>query len=87
MAISSGQLLVGATPSAIDGVSTNPYRLVIHNHSSTKTIFIGGPDVTIANGLPLEKEQYLDLIISPNQQLYVVSDSAGHEFAWLRMDV
>jgi hypothetical protein len=87
MAVSSGQLLIGVTAIAIDGVSTNPYRMVLHNHSTTKAIFIGGPDVTIANGLPLEKEQYLELIISPNQQIYAVSDSAGHEFAWLRMDV
>jgi hypothetical protein len=87
MAVSSGQLLIGTTAVAIDGVSTNPYRLFLHNHSTTKSVCIGGADVTIANGFPLDKEQYLEIVVSPNQQIYAVADSADNEFAWLRMDV
>lgn len=87
MAITSGQMTAGVTALAIDGVFTNPYRLVIHNHSNTKALFVGGPDVTIANGMPLEAEQYLEVIVAPNDQAWIVSDSGGHPVAWLRTDV
>jgi hypothetical protein len=87
MGITSGQIIVGLTPVVVDGVSTNPYRLVIHNHSNTKALFLGNSNVTPTNGLPLHGEQYLEVIVSPNQQMYIVSDSGEHEVAWLRMDV
>lgn len=87
MAISSGQIVVGLTPTTIDGVYTNPYHLHIHNNEQTKNLFIGGPDVTIANGLKLPGGDSLEVIIAPNNQLYVVSDSGTHTISWLRMDV
>ena len=87
MAVTSGQITVGLIPSAIDGVFTNPYRLHIHNNEQTKNLFIGGSGVTISNGLQLPAGDSLEVIVAPNDQLYVVSDSGTHLVSWLRMDV
>jgi hypothetical protein len=87
MAISSGQQVIGLTPIAIDGVSTNPYRLHLHNNDNTKALFVGNSSVTIANGMKMNGGEVLEFIISPNEQLYVVSDSGTHTISWLRIDV
>jgi len=87
MAVTSGQLIVGQTRLAIDGVSVNPYRLHFHNNEATTALYVGGADVTTENGLRLLGHESLDLIVSPNAQLYVVSTSNNHEVSWLRMDV
>jgi hypothetical protein len=87
MAITSGQITVGLTPVAIDGVSTNPFHLHIHNNDNTKNLYIGGSDVSISNGLKLPSGDSLEVIIAPNDQIYVVSSSGTHLISWLRMDV
>lgn len=87
MAVTSGQQTIGTTRVAIDGVFTNPYRLHLHNMDNTKKLFIGGSDVTISNGLALQGLDSLEVIVSPNEQLYVVSETGGHLISWLRMDV
>jgi hypothetical protein len=87
MAISSGQQVIGLTPIAIDGVSTNPYRLHLHNNDNTKALFVGNDNVTIANGMKIDGGTVLEFIISPNQQLYVVSETGTHTISWLRIDV
>lgn len=87
MAVSSGQVAVGTTPLAIDGVSTNPYRLRIQNNDNTKELFIGGENVTISNGLTLRPLEAMDCVLSPNEQLFVVSSATGHTISWLRIDV
>lgn len=87
MAVTSGQVTVGLTPVVIDGVYTNPYRLHVHSMDNTKKLYIGGPDVTTANGLELQGLDTIDLIISPNEQIYIVSDQVGNKVSWLRIDV
>lgn len=87
MAVTSGQMTVGLTAVTIDGVFTNPYRLHVHNNEQTKNLFVGGPNVTISNGLRLSGGDSLEVIVAPNDQLYVVSDQGTHVISWLRMDV
>lgn len=87
MAVTSGQQTIGTTRVAIDGVFTNPYRLHVHNMDNTKKLFVGGGNVTIANGFTLQGLDSLEIIVSPNEQLYVVSESGDHPISWLRMDV
>lgn len=87
MATSSGQQTIGLTPVAIDGVYTNPYRLHLHNMDNTKKIYVGGSNVTISNGMELDGHGMLEIIVSPNEQIYVVSESGNHVVSWLRMDV
>jgi hypothetical protein len=87
MAVTSGQQVIGLTRTAIDGVYTNPYRLHLHNNDNTKKLFVGGSDVTIANGFALTGLTTLEIIVSPNEQIYVVSENGDHPVSWLRMDV
>jgi len=87
MAISSGQQVIGIIPAAIDGVSTNPYRLHLHNNDNAKALFIGNSNVTIANGMKMDGGAMYEFIISPNQQLHVVSETGTHTISWLRIDV
>lgn len=87
MAVTSGQMTVGTTPLTIDGVSTNPYRLHINSMDNTKKLYLGGPDVSTTTGLELQGLDSMDLIVSPNTQIYIVSDQAGNRVSWLRIDV
>lgn len=84
MAISSGQTTIGLTATVIDGTSTNPSRLHIHNNDQQQNLFLGGPDVTITNGLVLEKQDTIELILNAGETLYGVSSQGGHTVSWLR---
>lgn len=85
--ITTGQMTAGTTALQIDGMSVNPARLYVHNMDSTKSLFIGGPDVTIANGFAIDKSSTQDFVVFPDQGLYVVSDNGGHLVSWMRMPV
>jgi hypothetical protein len=85
--IESGRITVGTTPVQIDGVGVSPIRIYVHNEDNTKTIFIGGSNVTIANGFGLNKLESKDFLLFPNQSLWVVSDSSGHTISYLRIPV
>lgn len=84
MAISSGQTTIGLTATQIDGASTNPSRLHIHNNDQQQNLFIGGPDVTIANGLVLEKLDSIEFLLNAGEAVYGVSSQGGHVVSWLR---
>lgn len=84
MAITSGQTVIGLTATLIDGTSTNPTRLHIHNNDQQQNLFIGGADVTIETGLVIPKEDSLEFILNPGEQLYGVSSQGGHIVSWLR---
>ena len=61
MAISSGRLTVVTTATIIDGTFNSNFRLIVHNNDNTDAIYLGGPDVTIAIGLKLLKQETLHL--------------------------
>lgn len=84
MAISTGQTLVGVIPIQIDGISTNPSRLHIHNMDNTKTLFIGNGDVSIANGLGVQKLDSVEITLNPGESLYAISETGSHLVTWLR---
>jgi len=83
--ISSGQLTVGtATPVQIDGNSVHSMYLTIHNNDNTKALYLGGSDVTVANGLRLLKEQTLQFTLFPGESLWAISDGGDHAMSYLR---
>ncbi len=84
MAISSGQQTIGTTRQLVDGISTNPSRLHIHNMDNTNNIYLGGQDVTTANGLQLVKLDSIELILNAGESLYAISSSGSHLISWLR---
>lgn len=84
MAISSGQAAIGLTPTLIDGTHNSNFKLTIHNADNTTKVYIGGPNVTIANGLGIEKLTTIQLYIDPLDSLYAVSDKENHIIHWLK---
>ena len=82
--ISSGQLAVGTVATIVDGTSTSDFRLTIHNMNNDDGIYIGGPDVTIANGMQLLKLETLQLQMSPSSELYAVADKLGLKLGFLK---
>lgn len=84
MAISSGQISVGLTPTIIDGTHNGVFKLTVHNADNTQKVYVGGPNVTIANGLGIEKLETLQFQLAPLDSLYAVSDKTGHIVHWLK---
>lgn len=86
MAITSGQIVAGTTRQQIDGTSTNPFRLHIHNNEASTTLYVGNESVTTANGLRLESKDSLEIQMNPGESIYIVSTSENHDVSWLRQD-
>jgi hypothetical protein len=82
--INSGQVTVGTVATLVDGTSTSDFRLTIHNMNNDDGIFIGGPDVTIANGMQLLKLETLQLQMSPMSELYAVANKANLKLGFLK---
>jgi hypothetical protein len=84
MAISSGRLTVGTTATIIDGTFNSNFRLIVHNNDNTDAIYLGGPDVTIANGLQLLKQETLHLEMNPLESVFAVATKTGHTISYLK---
>lgn len=84
MAISTGQTLIGLTPTVIDGTSNSDFRLAIHNADNTAELFIGGPDVTTTTGLGIQKLETIQFDLYAMDRLYAVSSKEGHLIHWLK---
>lgn len=84
MAITSGQQVIGTTRQLIDGISANPSRLHIHNLDNTKVIFLGGDDLTISNGLGLQKLESLQIEMNAGESVYAISETGSHTISWSR---
>lgn len=82
--ITSGQTTIGTTPTLIDGLEVNPFRIRIHNNDNTADMYLGNANVTIANGYKVLKEESIDLIINPLEALYAVSSQNNHVVSWLK---
>lgn len=87
MAISNGQIAIGTVATAIDGVWQNPSRIIIHNNDNATNIWLGNSSVTNLTGLLLLKEQSYQIDLEPLEQLYAVSNKAGHIISWMRQTI
>jgi hypothetical protein len=84
MLISSGQITVLQTPTLIEGTHNSDFKLTIHNMNNDDGIFIGGPNVTIANGMQLLKLETLQLEMAPSSQLYAVANKDNLKLGYLK---
>jgi hypothetical protein len=84
MALESGQVSVGLTPTQIDGSSANPSTLHISNNDNTSALYIGNDQVALLNGLRLEKLERVTITLNPGESLYAISDKTGHILSYLR---
>jgi hypothetical protein len=85
MAITSGHVIAGTIPVQIDGSAVNQFRLHIHNQDNQENLYIGGPDVTVNNGLRLLKEDSTELVVSAGDGVFVVSNSENHLVSYLKL--
>lgn len=83
--ITSGTQSVGTTAVAIDGIASGPSKIKIRNNDQTKTLFVGGPTVTTANGLPVDKLVTIDFDLPAGEQMFMISTENGHTVSWLRV--
>jgi hypothetical protein len=84
LAITTGHTSVGLTATIIDGTSNSDFRLTVHNADNTAKVYVGGPGVTTANGLGIEKLTTLQFDMYASQELYAVSDKTGHIIHWMK---
>ena len=82
--ITTGQLTVGTVATQVDGTSVSNFKLHIHNMDNTDTLYIGGEDVTVSNGLGLQKLDSIELECYPLESVYVVATKAGHLVSYLK---
>jgi hypothetical protein len=83
--ITSGTQTVGTSAVAVNGITAAPSHIHIRNNDQTKTLFIGGPTVTTANGLPVDKLATIDFDLPAGEQMWMISSENGHTFSWLRL--
>jgi hypothetical protein len=83
--ITSGTQAVGTTAVAIDGTAASPSVIKIRNNDSTKTLYVGGPNITTANGLPIDKLTTLEFLLPAGEQMFMISTENGHTVSWLRI--
>ena len=84
MAITTGHITVGQTPTLIDGTSNSDFKLWIHNADNSQKVYLGGSNVSVGTGFGLEKLQTIQLDMYPLNQIYAISAQAGHIIHWLK---
>jgi hypothetical protein len=56
-------------------------------HSSSGSLYIGGNDVTAANGLHLPNNATIELFVPSNETIYAITSSSSHTMRVLTPDV
>lgn len=85
--ITNGRQTVGTSPVKIDGRSNVYSRLYVHNDDTTKELYIGGPNVSVANGFKIEKLESKEFDLPPLDDIYMVSAGGDHPVSWIRIEV
>lgn len=85
MPVTSGTQTVGTARVQIDGVSVQPCHIEIRNNDTTKTLYVGGPDVTTANGLPVDKLATMHFDLPPLERVFMVAASDTVSVSWMRV--
>lgn len=85
MAITNGNQTIGTALTQVDGNSQFQSTLTIHNNDTTKDLLLGGPNLTVANGVPLAKLQYISLQIPPLEAVYLRASTGEISVSWMRI--
>jgi len=81
MPITTAHFAIGLTRTQIVPPDSQPQHICIHNHehNSSGVVYVGGPDVTIANGLHAQATLTSQMTLQPGDSLWAISDTAGEE--------
>jgi len=73
----AGFNLVANVRTLVVGASVGVQHVCIHNHehSQNREIFIGGPDVTLENGMHAVATQTGTVQLLPGDELYAIADT------------
>jgi hypothetical protein len=55
----------------------------VNVRATSNDVYIGGADVTSANGLPLRQHDAITVIIPPSEELWAITSSGTHTIATL----
>ena len=72
MTIATTQVTVGTAVALLAGPDEMPQRVIVHNNESSQQIFVGGSDVTTANGLHIDGKEEQTFTLNPGEALYGV---------------
>ena len=56
--------------------SNAPQTFIIYNNDGAETLYVGGDDVTAANGIPVGPGKYLPLVIIGQDDVWAVGSGA-----------
>jgi len=87
MALTSGLIATNAsTAVVIKKAGANPIKLNLHN-SSGGVIYVGGANVSSANGYHLNNTESLELNLLSGNSLFGLSGSGSRDIAWFEQDI
>ena len=87
MALTSGLITTNASTAVlIKKAGANPIKLNLHN-SSGGVIYVGGANVSSANGYHLNNTESLELTLLSGNSLYGLSGSGSRDIAWFEQDI
>lgn len=82
MAIKSSSVTVGTTAVPLhtpgSGRASSPQGVAIENRGAA-AIFIGGADVTTANGMSVAANGYISIDVAADDVVYAISTAAGND--------
>ena len=88
MPIKTAQFTLGSGVKTLIAPSdTMSQTVCIHNHehSANSTIYVGGSDLTLSNGIHTSSTQTSTIEIGPSDELYAISDTGDVEIHVLRV--
>ena len=73
------QYTLNGTPQLVTTRHNQGADVIFHNSTkqSNNKIYIGGSAVTVLTGLHLDADQFIQLTLAPELQIWAISDPAG----------
>lgn len=84
--ITNGRQVVNGTAERIANRSHKYSILYVNNDDDTKDLFVGGPEVTVLNGLKVARLTAESFELPPLNDVYMVSDGGAHTISWMRIE-
>ena len=83
MSITTGQTTVTSTATYITTGKTGASWVQLHSPQNGNTMYVGGADVTISNGLELTKGVVLQIWLAETDKLYGIVGTSTEVLYWL----
>lgn len=76
MTIFTAQYTIGTARVEIVAPDDMAQRVTVHNNESAQQIYLGGADVTTANGVHLDGKEERSIVLNPGEALYAISSGS-----------